>query len=187
MTSAQIRILLNNALDEFYVRDSLLVYNFATERACVARIAGYLQRELDKIKHAQHLCVDCEYGAVVGNDGELFKKYMDNVGAYSDSDKQKDRFFPDLIVHERGQHNNNILVVDFKGWWNNETWDNDRKKLEKLTTHSHQQKQKSYFCYQHGVFIALGRQQAYFVEFENGQQISTTATIDELCKRKENL
>lgn len=37
---------------------------------------------------------------------------------------------PDLILHRREQNEHNLLVIEFKGWWNNYSREIDRIKLE---------------------------------------------------------
>ena len=38
--------------------------------------------------------------------------------------------YPDLILHKRGSNDGNILVLEFKTWWNNNS--NSNKDIEKL-------------------------------------------------------
>ena len=187
MTQEQVLFLFKQAIKIFYEHDRKLLEIAAHERACVARIAIYLQQLLNNEPNAKKLCVDCEYGSMTTDTGEEFKKYMDTNGAYGGNDGQYGRFFPDLIVHERGTQQNNLLVAEFKGYWHSGTWGQDQTKLECLTKGGPSLNLKPYFCYQHGVFVALGRKHAHFVEFANGRQVSTSATIDELYKRKDAL
>ena len=35
--------------------------------------------------------------------------------------------FPDLILHMRGSNEHNILILEFKTWWNNNTADDSEK------------------------------------------------------------
>lgn len=187
MTPEYVLFLLKQAICSFYEHDHKLLEMAAHERACVSRVAIYLQQLLNKEPDAKNLCVDCDYGSMTTDTGEEFKKYMDANGAYGGGDGQYGRIFPDLIIHERGKQDNNLLVAEFKGYWHRHPWNEDKTKLECLTADAPSENLKPYFKYELGVFVALGRQQAYFVDFENGQQISTTATIDELCKRKDSL
>ena len=36
---------------------------------------------------------------------------------------------PDLILHRRGENNDNILIIEFKGWWNRTSRQSDMNKL----------------------------------------------------------
>lgn len=187
MTQEQVLFLFKQAIKIFYEHDRKLLEIAAHERACVARIAIYLQQLLNNEPNAKKLCVDCEYGSMTTDTGEEFKKYMDANGAYGGNDGQYGRFFPDLIVHERGTQQNNLLVAEFKGYWHDNKWQQDKTKLERLTDGAPSSYLKPYFYYQRGVFVALGRQQARFIEFTNGRQVSTAPTIDELYNKKDLL
>ena len=187
MTQEQILFLFKRAIEIFYEHDRKLVEIAAHERACVARIAIYLQQLLNNAPDAKNLYVDCEYGSMTTDTGEEFKKYMNANGAYGGNDGRYGRFFPDLIIHERGTQQNNLLVAEFKGYWHTGTWGQDQTKLEHLTKGAPSSNLKPYFYYQRGVFVALGRQQAYFIEFANGRQVSPTSTIDELHNQKDLL
>ena len=38
--------------------------------------------------------------------------------------------YPDLILHKRGNNENNILIIECKGWWSSEeAIQNDREKI----------------------------------------------------------
>jgi len=58
---------------------------------------------------------------------------------------------PDLIIHTRNSNENNVLIIEIKGWWNTEPRENDRIKLEDFV---HQDGEYQYGL---GVFLDLGR------------------------------
>lgn len=67
---------------------------------------------------------------------ELLKKY--NLDAEYNKDKEdikrlpakKNGCCPDLILHKRGTNDNNILVIECKGWWSGEEEiEKDKKKI----------------------------------------------------------
>lgn len=187
MTPEYVLFLLKHAIGSFYEHDQKLPKIAAHERTCVARIAIYLQQLLDQEPAAKNLRVDCEYGSMTTDTGEEFRKYMYAKSAYGTSDGKQSRVFPDLIVHERGKQDNNLLVAEFKGYWHQHSWNEDKTKLECLTADAPSKNLKPYFKYELGVFVALGRKHAYFVEFKDGQQTSTPQTIDELYNQRTSL
>ena len=62
--------------------------------------------------------VDCEY-----NRNKDDKK---NMG--------KSHIRPDIIIHERGSNEHNLVVIEIKPWWNSDDTLYDEKKLEFLTS-----------------------------------------------------
>lgn len=105
----EIGVLIENALDELYKEEysSLICTiseNHVSERACVFRFGIYFQRELDKHREFDGYYVDCEYNRGCG---------------VSKRNKEGDLIVPDIILHKRGDNDNNLVVIEFKGWWNN--------------------------------------------------------------------
>ena len=189
---------LHQAVDLFYKKDvpSLLDKNgelSASERSYVFRIAHYLQGMLSIDENFKDVVVDCEYSRATSDEKDNLEKYMDLLGIYPDNtNKKKDgkRVFPDLVVHSRGNHKNNLMVVEFKGTWNvdNQAWDNDEKKLTAFTNDKPDNKLdndiKQYFHYKIGIFVMLGQSGAYYVNFKHGQQISKGETIKSLQQKR---
>lgn len=105
MTS--IKKLIEKALDKLYKEDynSLICLNHKKhvgERACVFRFGIYFSQILKREKQFKGYNLDCEYN----------RNY--------DDPKRKnngDLIIPDIILHERGNNDNNIVVIEFKGWW----------------------------------------------------------------------
>ena len=56
---------------------------------------------------------------------------------------------PDIILHQRGNNNHNLLVLEFKGWWN-KNQEYDKKKIEQLVS-------KEGCGYKEGYTILLGK------------------------------
>ena len=130
------------ALDKLYNDDSYL-FNIDTsskikkhvgERAIVFRFGLYFQQELDKYEFFNDFKLDCEYNRSGSN-----PKQLQIIG---------NRFFPDLILHKRGDNKNNLLVIEFKGWWNkNQIY--DEKKIKEMV------KEDGEFRYCEGYTILL--------------------------------
>lgn len=181
--------LLKTAVDVFYRRDKNLVEIGGLERTCASRIAGYLQRLLDIYGYDNYcLSVDCEYGKATSNSGEELIKYLDSNNAYAAHYGEKGRIFPDIIVHERGVHTNNMLVIELKGYWHNDDdWKYDEKKLKIFTNPAPSENLRSYFNYKQGVFIALGKTKGYFVRFQNGHHVIGDARVSDLFNKRSRL
>lgn len=145
--------LIKNALNTLYEKDKELLWlgesagidKHVGERAIVFRFGIYLQQELNKIPELEVLNLDCEYN----------RKGLDPK-----SITIRDRIIPDIILHQRGNNNHNLLVLEFKGWWN-KNQEYDKKKIEKLVSN------EEGYGYKEGYTILLGKN---FSE-ENIQQI----------------
>lgn len=190
MTTEQIYRLLTVALNVFYVRDTSLIEIGGLERTCAARIAGYLQHMLDVYGCAGDLSVDCEYGKATDEYGVELRKYLDSNGVYADvAVAQQNRVFPDIIVHNRRTHANNLLVVELKGHWhNNNDWGGDEEKLKKFTCDkAPSENLRTYFHYELGVFVALGKKKGHFVCFQDGCQVSDGDGVTDLFNKRSEL
>ena len=183
MTEDEVIDCLHRAIQKFYERDTAC----APERACVSRIAGYMQRILEQ--ENTDLRVDCEYSKVTAAEKREYVKYLDSEGVFAGPPVKnlKGCIFPDLIVHKRGSHEHNLLVVEFKGYWNRSDWHKDEKKLKAFTKNCIHTNIKKYFNYQRGVFVALGRNEAHLVEFIKGEQVGTNKSISQLQQERSQL
>ena len=121
MTS--IKRLIEKALDKLYKEDynSLICLNHKKhigERACVFRFGIYFSQILKREKQFKEYNLDCEYN----------RNY--------DDPKRKnngDLIIPDIILHKRGNNDNNIVVIEFKGWWSDvKSQKDDIYKLKEL-------------------------------------------------------
>ena len=97
--------LLNTALDELYEKDSYLLENRVHERAIVFRFGHYLQNLMDKSGQFQNFNLDFEYN----RNGRQPKRIPANP---------RNGAFPDLIIHRRGSNHYNLLIIEFKPYWN---------------------------------------------------------------------
>ncbi|MDE6570798.1 MAG: hypothetical protein K2L95_01075 [Alphaproteobacteria bacterium] len=182
--------LLQTAVNVFYMRDKRLIEIGGLERTCAARIAGYLQRMLDVYGCIYDLSVDCEYGKATDEHGVELRKYLDANGGYADAaGTQQGRVFPDIIVHKRGTHTNNLLVIELKGHWHNDNdWGNDEEKLKKFTyDNAPSENLRPYFRYELGVFVVLGKHNGHFVRFQDGRQVSAGDSVTDLFSKRSDL
>lgn len=94
--------LLEEAINECYEKDKSLI-DLGMEQASVARIFYYMQNLIatdDRFKGFQSYHLDNEYN-----------KRKD---ARKDTLRRKFGTRPDLILHERGKQDKNLLIIEFK-------------------------------------------------------------------------
>jgi len=101
----------------FVLDNSKKIEKHVGERAIVFRFGLYFQKELEKYDWFKEYKLDCEY-----NRNGTLPKRLPVVG---------DRIFPDLILHRRGDNDGNLLVIEFKGWWNRNQ-EYDEKKIREM-------------------------------------------------------
>lgn len=95
---------------------------------------------------------------------DLDSEYNKNHGNAKTSRRFPKGLRPDLIIHRRDSNEENKLVAEFKGWWNNDIA-TDIEKLEDLTDPNDN------YHYLIGVFVQIGRTEAAFRYFINGVEI----------------
>ena len=120
------------------------------ERAIMFRFAHYLLNRLVNYKEFRELDLDCEYYRD-GKNKKILELY----------DEDKD-VRPDVILHQRKSNKLNILVIEIKGYWNNQD-KYDYRKLEEFTKNPNYQ-------FDLGIFIKIGEKlkKSRMVIFENG-------------------
>ena len=112
------------ALNEVYEKDIYLIQNKVHERTIVSRFCIYFQQALNSIDFASYN-LDFEYS----------KNHSDP--------KRTENFphgtYPDVILHSRGSNDANVLIIEFKTWWESNTA-TDIKKLKDFTIQQGQYK-----------------------------------------------
>lgn len=98
--------------------DEKLGKHYVGERSIVFRYAHYLQNELYKSKKYSVYNLDCEYNR--------------NGFQIKSTEHFPNGTFPDLILHKRGKNGpgNNILIMEFKTYWNKSPQKIARDKLK---------------------------------------------------------
>ena len=109
--------------------------------------------------HLSNLLKETPYAAL-----DLDSEYNKNHGNTKTSRRFLNGLRPDLIIHRRDSNEENTLVAEFKGWWNNDI-DADISKLEDLTDPN------DYYHYLIGVFVCIDKTKAIFRYFINGSEI----------------
>ena len=114
VTGTVLEKVITQALDELYTRDYYLLEHKLHERSIVFRYAHYLQNIIDCYEEFKDYNLDLEYNRNGNNPKHI--PIRDN-GA-----------IPDLIIHKRGSNKDNLLIIEFKTYWDTEV-DDDYKKL----------------------------------------------------------
>lgn len=156
LSEAEIIKKVKNALVAFFQSDGSLLNVNANERSISHKLAEHLQNQF------QNLHVDCEYNRH-GNDIKRLK-YIRNSSVRANSLTAK-TVFPDIIVHERGNDENNLLVIEIKKSNSELSHDDDYKKLKAFTGRQ--------FRYEHGLFLlfdAAIKCLSYVRYFESGEE-----------------
>ena len=128
ITKEQVEALINSALDQLYKNDSYLVNNepflrekngnhHVGERSIVFRLAHYMQNIMDSTPAFENYVLDCEY-----NRNGIHAKVLPSFprGVY-----------PDVIIHNRGNNDNNLLIMEVKTYWNTDN-SQDKKKIREF-------------------------------------------------------
>lgn len=133
----QLTEIIQSSLDDLYQNDIEIITRGGMEQAVSFRFGLYLFGKCHKIEWLRHYDFDMEY-----NKNGLHAKR---------TARRKNGVRPDLIVHNRGSNETNILIVEIKGWWNNERRENDNIKIEDFV---HQDGEYKYGL---GAFLDLGK------------------------------
>jgi hypothetical protein len=133
MRLAQIQLSVRQALADLLQNDLALLERDASERAIAARLTFYLVPLFERYD------VDPEY-----NRHGLDPKIVDLPNNCREGGKRL--IIPDIIVHHRGNDDNNVLVIEMKKQSNRESRDCDRAKILAM---------KRELLYQHGLIIDL--------------------------------
>ncbi|MGB3588463.1 MAG: hypothetical protein WBA23_18095, partial [Tunicatimonas sp.] len=106
MTEEQIenlKAIIGTALEKLYACDNQLIVYGVNERAIAFRFGLYLS---DLIRDSEDFCdlhVDAEYN-----------RNMDDVKRTASRPRGS---APDILLHQRMTHENNALILEFKGYW----------------------------------------------------------------------
>ena len=71
---------------------------------------------------------------------------------------------PDVIIHKRGSNDKNVLVMEFKTYWN-DNQKNDEGKIRKLTD------QQGDYKYAYGMTVLIGIDKPKINLFVDGKEI----------------
>jgi hypothetical protein len=122
-------------MQRVYQDDIRLIQRGGMERSLSFRFGLYLSDAIRQNEWLSNLHLDLEY-----NKNGLNPKR---------TPRRPNGAQPDLILHTREGHVNNILVIEFKGWWNDYDRQRDRIKLEDFVD------QEGEYKYGLGILIEL--------------------------------
>jgi hypothetical protein len=112
--SAELYYCIDKSLYEVYLNHYYLIEKHVHERSIVFWFGIYFNKCLQETRYKEYN-LDFEYNR---NSDDVKRTKNFKEGTY-----------PDLILHKRGSNKDNILVLEFKTWWNKNN-DRDKKKLE---------------------------------------------------------
>ena len=110
--------LLNEAVLKVYAERPSLFAQEGLEQAIAFRTGMYLHGLMNADSAYADLNLDCEYNKSL-DDVKRTPNYPNGIR-------------PDILIHKRGNHVQNKIAVEFKGWWNRDR-DDDIQKLKDLT------------------------------------------------------
>lgn len=152
--------ILNEAINMLYRNDQCLIDRGGMEQACVSRIYFYLQTLINLDIELKTYNLDCEYN----KNGNQTKDCIDVNTGVSFTTR------PDIILHKRLSNQFNKIIIEFKGWWNDES-DADVRKLKAFTNSD------GIYRYEFGIFVKLNRDAPFYRYFNNAQEIMSLETF----------
>ena len=131
ITKEQVETLIKSALDQLYRKDQYLIDNrpyrretngnhHVGERSIVFRLAHYMQIIMDNSPAFENYVLDCEYNRN-GVHAKTLPSFPNGV-------------FPDVIIHNRGNNDSNLLIMEVKTYWNTNNTQDITKIREFLDT-----------------------------------------------------
>ena len=87
-----------DSINELYFKDYYIIDNDVNERSITHKLAMYLQNQFTDYD------VDCEYNRNMKNPKKI--TFIER--------NTRNRVFPDIIVHKRGEISNNLIIFEIK-------------------------------------------------------------------------
>ncbi len=110
----ELKGIVDEALQSLYQQDQELIEFAVNERSVVFRFGLYFAELLSKSSFSGYN-LDCEYNR--------------NLGKPKNTKNFSGGVIPDVLLHRRNSNEENILVLEFKGYWNKANRENDHKKI----------------------------------------------------------
>ena len=157
LTIDEIKAIVHYALGRFYEDDIDLLKYGVCEASMSHRIAVYLEQYfIDNKINDYH--VDREYDKHINNGRD-----NDNLKILRHSKKRTHSHRPDIIIHKRGNNDNNLLFVEVKKNKGITTGDNDDLKLSCATS-------SKLFNYTLGLYLNIKEDKAEYTWYVNGEK-----------------
>lgn len=139
---------INRALDLLYENDEYLIMHggivqedHVSERGIVFRFGVYFDW-LFRQSISRNYHIDAEYNRDIYEKKQMPKQ---------DNPEEMKNCYPDFIVHRRGRNDNNLLILEFKTWWNKDQ-NEDKNRVQYFIDPKNQYK------YQFGATVLLEKQ-----------------------------
>ncbi len=108
MKFEELKLKAEKAIKLFFKHDHFLIEKNVNERSTTHKLAEYLQLEFSEYY------VDCEYNKMIKDSGFITKK-LGLVSENIESDDTKAKtVYPDIIIHERKDSEDNLLIIEAK-------------------------------------------------------------------------
>lgn len=206
MKDKELLKVLKLSLGKLYKKDCYLLNqeHFVHEQTIAHRVAYYFERYIEiknkdfykeynfdveynkNLKQAKVIfkqCNNCQYKSDCNNPTKNDLVLVENISHTQETNINSDKepnSRPDFVIHQRGNNENNILIVEFKKTNSkNEYIDDDIDKLQYYTC-SH-----SEYKYQLGCFVFIGTNGYIITTFKKGKAIRSSKYTRETKKRKQ--
>lgn len=146
---SEIQKKVKNAIDKLFDKDFYLLKANANERSISHKLAIYIQEEFEEFDIFD---VDCEYNRDKLHDPKKLLNWRHRcIKDLKPDDEDAKTVFPDIIVHQRNENINNLLVVEIKKScnYNNRECACDKEKIKNFISDPK-------LHYNFGVFINFG-------------------------------
>lgn len=160
--------MLKQSVDLLYENDSYLIEHSVHEQDISHRIAHYFENLLEDYSwyKKSSFNIDVEYNKNFDNPKRAYEKCYNcsDISCYTPpkSVNYQSSCKPDIILHERGSNDNNILVIEIKKC--NKECKDDFAKLSAFTCNA------SDYKYKMGIYINIDNQPSYKY-FKDGQEV----------------
>jgi len=141
--------IIEKALEKVYSNQIYLINNNVHERSIVFWFGLYFHKLLQNTKYAAH---------------NLDFDYNRNFSGPKRTEKFTKGTYPDIILHERGSNDHNLLIIEFKTHWNSDNSE-DLKKLKDFTSPDCEYK------YKYGLSIIWGEEKPIITQLRDGEII----------------
>lgn len=170
MKDEDIKTILNQSLSKLFEADGYLMEVGSSEQSISHKLAEHLQGEF--VKYG--LDVDCEYNRNIADVStkkqiEVLCSLLKNYGLLTKRETELEKeiinrsVYPDIIVHKRGNTEENLLVIEVKKHESSVPFEYDKIKLHKFTSSGN-------LNYQLGAFLVLNGNENPSIEyFKNGR------------------
>ncbi len=152
MNNTELSKLVNNALIKVYKHHKYLIKNKVHERSIVFWFGVYLH-ELLQLKEKEYAEFNLDF------------EYNKNHSNPKKTENFPDGTYPDILLHKRGSNEHNLLIIEFKTWWEP---DNSRD-LRKLRDFTHPD---GVYKYKYGLSIILGKDKPIITVLQKGEIIN---------------